>query len=363
LPPTPEPPKTDTNLKPDQQRTVWTIIHDLTAEGIAVNQSEIENLVRLGYSPDDIKRMIRNGVGALFIPPTYTSGQQPPVATADLMSQLTHAQRERFIDMVAEYYKTHPDLTYDTVLNGLWFIKVKAMAEAMHSEFYDTSTPLYQEFGGRIRTEIQDKFEREIWNKISATPDLNNLTPDDIFGQNRSSINAWYGHMIGMGAEWTLIKSYYQQGRLVDFSIPLRDSTDPNSDQGGELDIQFRDYDSSSNPIVRSMEVKNTRSLKNSWGDAVAQAGKYVRFAHADHVVIALPQQSKDNGPSSQQLNNLVQLKKNNPGVDFEVWTSNTVTKIIKQPNGKYQAVTTEMKNLPNIPYEPDASNWGNFIP
>jgi hypothetical protein len=143
----------------------------------------------------------------------------------------------------------------------------------------------------------------------------------------------------------------------------LRDSTDPNSDQGGELDIQFRDYDSSSNPIVRSMEVKNTRSLKNSWGDAVAQAGKYVRFAHADHVVIALPQQSKDNGPSSQQLNNLVQLKKNNPGVDFEVWTSNTVTKIIKQPNGKYQAVTTEMKNLPNIPYEPDASNWGNFIP
>jgi hypothetical protein len=307
--PSPTPPHP--GLTPEQQRLLNDVKQRL--QGSTYNDWEIEQLILAGYTdPATIASIIKRGSTffMLFNDPK----------TAALMNELTPAQQQKFLDMVAQYQSAHPGLTTHQVYNALSYIKMKGQYNLLASDL--TTDPVSQAFP-RQTQEFLDRLKQKVGNS------LNNVT--DPFAVTDQQLTGWYAILTGTWGEWASIKQYHQQGKLVDFSVPI-----PN----GEIDIKIRE-----NGVEKWIELKNVVTPGNQWGKAISQARKYAQNG-ATHVIIQLPQQGVNGNPnlSQQQLNNLEQLKRQFPSVDFEVRTGASDPGIL-------------------IPFDPPATNWGSQIP
>jgi hypothetical protein len=165
---------------------------------------------------------------------------------------------------------------------------------------------------------------------------INRVT--DPFTVADGKLNGWAPHITGIWGEWGVIKRYYQQGQLLDYSVSLQPPED------GEVDVKINE-----NNVTKWVEVKNVQTVDNAWGKALDQVGRYIDTGGAKNVIIELPQQeppppgtkNSSNWPSVQQLQRLEALEKQHPDVHFEI----------------------RGKQNPPLPFEPPIGYWGNVIP
>lgn len=316
--------KTPVNLTDAQKRLLQDVKSRLG--NTPYNEGELEALIRAGYlDPDAIAAMIKGG--------TYVAFNDANVAK--MMNTLTGAQQLQFVTIVERYQQTHPGLTSHQVYNYLQYIKMKAQLNILSNNItgHDPTDPISQAIASAFPAQTQALNQRlylDVGNSIDAVTDP--------FTVNDNQLKGWYANLTGKGGEWASIKQYYQQGKLVDFGVPLPPS--PSGQATGEVDIKIRE-----NGVEKWVELKNVLSPQGQWGSALAQARKYAQNGATD-VVLQFPQLGVNGNPniSQQQLNNLQQLRRAYPGVTFEVRTGASNPDI-------------------RIPFDPPSSNWGAYLP
>ncbi len=289
------------------------------------DDKEIEALILAGYlDPNAIAAIIKNGSFAAFDDATI----------ANMMNTLTDAQQLKVADIVEQYQKTHPGLTAHQVYNYLRYTKMKAQLANLANNITgnDPTDPVSHAIVGLFPSraaDLKQRLDDKVGTSIGMVTDP--FTIDD------SDLNGWYANLTGVWGEWATIKHYYQQGKLVDYSIPI---------SGGEVDIKIKEDNGTGTLVTKWVEVKNVQSPNNVWGKALRQVEKYITVDHANSVIVELPQQGihGNPGPSSQQLQNLRNLERRYPGVKFEVRMGSS--------DPRWQ-----------IPFDPPATNWGAYLP
>ncbi|SRR5579875_136095 len=300
-------------LSPEQQREVNDAISRLTSLGYSVDYSEIEALVRAGYQFSDVvAAILQSGSFAVF----------NDTAVVSMMKQLTNAQQLKMVAIVEAYRKTHPDLTSHQVYNYLRYTQMKSQLISLMDDISgkNPSNPIAQTIATMYPANVLAlvvRLQQKVGNNL--------LSITDPFTVTDNKLDGWYHNLTGAWGEWAIIQDYYKQGKLINFSAPTT---------GGEVDIQI-----SESGVTKWVEVKNVQNLNNAWSKALQQAKNLVVNNGAKDVILQFPQQDASTGPSPQQMNNLTQLRKAYPGVNFEI------------------------RYGPSIPFDPPANNWGTYIP
>ncbi len=289
------------------------------------DDKEIEALILAGYlDPNAIAAMIKDGSATIF-----TSSD-----IAKMMNTLTDAQQLKLLNIVEQYQKTHPDLTTHQVYNYLRYTKMKAQLANLDANITgnDPTDPVSQAIVGLFPSRAID-LKKRLDQKVGA----NFGTVTDPFTVTDVKLDGWYANLTGVWGEWAAIKQYYQQGKLVDYSIPI---------SGGEVDIKIKEDNGTGSLVTKWVEVKNVQSLKNAWSTALDQVKKYITVDHATSVIIELPQQGirGNSGPSRQQQQRLQDLERQYPSVQFEVRMGSSDPRL-------------------QIPFDPPATNWGAYLP
>ncbi|MBV9391212.1 MAG: hypothetical protein JOY96_04890 [Verrucomicrobia bacterium] len=292
------------------------------------DDKEIEALILAGYlDPNAIAAIIKDGRFATF----------NDANVARMINELTDAQQLKFVNIVDQYQKAHPSLTSHQVYNYLRYTKMKAQLANLADNITgnDPTDPVSQAIVGLFPSRAAD-LKKRLDQKVGTS--IGGVT--DPFTVRDDQLNGWYANLTGVWGEWATVKQYYQQGKLLDYSISFPNPRD------GEVDIKIKEDNGTGTIVTKWVEVKNVQSPKNAWSKALDQAERYITMDHASSVIIELPQQGihGNPGPTRQQLNNLLILERRYPGVTFEVRMGSSDPRL-------------------QIPFDPPVSNWGKYLP